>query len=177
MPVNVEIKARCSNPDQVRLGLLGMGADYRGIDHQIDTYFAVKEGRMKLREGNIENNLIYYKRSDSAEPARSDIELFPVKKDMASLKRLLTHALDVLIVVDKRREIYFIDNVKFHIDRIEKLGSFVEIEAIDTRDERTEQALLEQVERYMEELDLREENLEERSYSDLLLERSDNTSD
>lgn len=175
MPINVEIKARCAKPDQVRLALLGLNADYKGLDHQVDTYFKVESGRLKLREGNIENNLIYYKRSDTSEPKRSDVDLYPVK-DGAALKQLLTHALGVKVVVDKRREIYFIDNVKFHIDRIEGLGSFVEIEAIDEKDIRTEQALLEQCEDYMEELDIRRENLVDRSYSDLVFERFDDES-
>jgi adenylate cyclase class IV len=57
--LNVEIKAVCSDPTSVRRYLIENGADFRGHDNQSDTYFNVPNGRLKLREGNIENNLIY----------------------------------------------------------------------------------------------------------------------
>ena len=60
MHLNVEIKAKCSDPKRVRNILESKGAEYRGLDHQIDTYFRVPNGRLKLREGNIENALIFY---------------------------------------------------------------------------------------------------------------------
>jgi len=60
MPVIIEIKASCPDPEQARMILSELKAEHKGTDHQIDTYFNVKEGRLKLREGNIENNLIFY---------------------------------------------------------------------------------------------------------------------
>src|SRR4051812_43904611 len=86
--------------------------------------------RLQLREGNIENCLVYYERENRAGPKQSDVSLFPVVPDSA-LKDILSQSLGVLVVVEKQREIYFIDNLKFHIDVVENLGSFVEIEAID----------------------------------------------
>ena len=59
---NAEIKCRCNQLDQVRQILLANKAHYHGTDHQVDTYFRVPDGRLKLREGNIENSLIYYRR-------------------------------------------------------------------------------------------------------------------
>ena len=66
MPVIIEIKAHCSDLDRVRNVLSDAGARRIGLDHQIDTYFEVPQGRMKLRQGTIENNLIYYSRPDGA---------------------------------------------------------------------------------------------------------------
>ena len=66
--LNVEIKARCTNPEFIRQYLKNYPASFKGIDEQTDTYFQSPEGRLKLREGNIENNLIYYKRVNSAGP-------------------------------------------------------------------------------------------------------------
>ena len=60
--LNVEIKARCSDVLSARQVLKGAGARFVGEDHQIDTYFRVENGRLKLREGNIENHLIFYVR-------------------------------------------------------------------------------------------------------------------
>ncbi|MBL0259969.1 MAG: CYTH domain-containing protein [Saprospiraceae bacterium] len=59
------------------------------------------------------------------------------------MKNILIRQLGVKIVVDKRRKIYFIDNVKFHFDVVENLGTFIEVEAIDSKEEFT----LEELER------------------------------
>ena len=56
--INVEIKALCSDHERIRCILLEKNADFIGMDHQVDTYFRTVSGRLKLREGTIENNLI-----------------------------------------------------------------------------------------------------------------------
>ncbi len=53
--INVEIKARCDELDRLRNILKELRADFKGTDHQIDTYFRVPSGRLKVREGDIEN--------------------------------------------------------------------------------------------------------------------------
>ncbi len=164
---NVEIKARCRNQNHIREVLSQHGADYKGTDHQIDTYFRVNNGRLKLREGTIENSLIYYQRPNSASPKQSNINLAKLQKTEA-LKDVLTAALPVWVTVDKQREIYFIDNVKFHIDEVQQLGSFVEIEAIDENNSINAEKLHEQCNRYMQLFDISEQDLIAESYSDLL---------
>ncbi|MBI2551085.1 CYTH domain-containing protein [Candidatus Uhrbacteria bacterium] len=62
--INIEIKARCQNQDAIREILRSRGAVFKGTDHQIDTYFRTPKGRLKLREGNIENVLVFYERED-----------------------------------------------------------------------------------------------------------------
>ena len=165
--LNVEIKARLSNPDRVRSILQERKADFKGIDHQIDTYFNVPKGRLKLREGNIENALIHYQRSNQAGPKKSEVILYKSAPG-SSLKSLLEAANGVLAIVNKQRGIYFIDNVKFHIDQVKQLGSFVEIEAIDKDGTKSEQELYEQCKYYIELFEINEEDLIEVSYSDLL---------
>lgn len=160
-----EIKARCSNPVKIKEILLSKNASFKGLDHQIDTYFKVANGRLKLREGQIENTLIHYNRENKAGPKKSEVLLYKPKPD-ASLKDLLTAANDVLVVVDKKREIYFIDNVKFHIDQVERLGSFIEIEAIG---EQNYDALLTQCNEYITLFGVMDEDLIDCSYSDLLM--------
>ena len=163
----VEIKAVCHDPDRVRKILLDHNARFVGHDHQIDTYFVVETGRLKLREGDIENSLIYYNRPDDAGPKRSDVQLYKTQKGSA-LKDVLTSFLDEFVVVDKHREIYFIDNVKFHIDRVEGLGSFVEIEAIDNDGSLGEESLRRQCNHFLEMLAIPESDLLTDSYSDML---------
>jgi|SRR6056297_575751 len=164
---NVEIKARCNNPDRIRQLLEEHEADYKGTDHQTDTYFEVPEGRLKLRQGTIEQNLIYYRRPDSASPKASSINLVPAEHPN-ELHQLLTNALPTLVVVEKKREIYFINNVKFHIDEVKGLGDFIEIEAIDEDGSMGKEKLQEQCQYYLELLDIKDENLVPYSYSDML---------
>ncbi|MEL7376922.1 MAG: adenylate cyclase, partial [Bacteroidota bacterium] len=68
MPYLVEIKARTAVPAQVRERLLANGAKLQGRDHQVDHYFNVPDGRLKLRLGIIERSLIFYQRPNRAGP-------------------------------------------------------------------------------------------------------------
>lgn len=165
--INVEIKAHCEDTQAAEQVLKQQQAKFVGEDHQVDTYFPVKEGRLKLRTGKIENALIFYQRPNQAGPKRSDISLYQAE-DLSGLLSVLEAALSVKVVVDKRRRIYFIDNVKFHLDEVEGLGSFVEIEAIDYEGKLGEKYLRQQVDEFKELLKISSEDLLERSYSDML---------
>ena len=170
--INIEIKARSSNHARIREILASKGADYRGRDHQIDTYFYVPSGRLKLREGNIENSLIYYDREDIEGPKQSNVVLARLSPN-PGLKSVLAKALGVLVVVDKQREIYFVDNVKIHIDSVRGLGDFVEIEAIDEDGSIGRDKLLEQCQHYVDLFGISPSELISTSYSDLLLDGND----
>lgn len=168
--LNIEIKARCSNAEKVRKYLLNNKADFKGTDQQTDTYFNVRNGRLKLREGNIENNLIYYERNNQAGPKSSNFILTKIP-DAGQLKESLSKANGIKTVVKKKREIYYIDNVKFHIDEVDGLGSFVEIEAGNILVDLEKEQLQQQCEFYMQQFDIEEKDLIEISYSDMLLEK------
>ena len=167
--LNIEIKARCPRPEFIRQWLMDQGARFAGTDQQTDTYFKVSKGRLKLREGNIENNLIYYERADQNGPKPSVFELFPVE-DADQLKKMLSSSLGIKVVVKKKREIYFIDNVKFHIDEVPELGHFVEIEAGNLNSSLKEAELREQCNHYMRALEINPGELLQSSYSDMLLQ-------
>ncbi len=170
---NVEIKAKCHNPDKVRQYLKQHNAKFIGIDHQTDTYFNVPNGRLKLRQGNIENYLVFYNRPDTNEPKRSDVILYK-PTDPQTLKQILAQSIGIKIQVRKTREIYFIDNVKFHIDNVEGLGNFIEIEAQDNDGTIPEDALNQQCQFYLQELGIDTQNLVPVSYSDMLMMQKDN---
>ncbi|MEL7162290.1 MAG: class IV adenylate cyclase [Bacteroidota bacterium] len=165
----VEIKTRTTRAAAQRKLLQVRNADYRGTDHQIDHYFNVPTGRLKLRSGNIEHSLIHYQRNNQAGPKDSSVALTPIpNRALAdSVAATLDHALGTWVKVDKMREIYFIDNVKFHLDEVVGLGTFLEIEAIGDGEEERE-ALLAQCKEYMDYLGVKTEELVEVSYSDLL---------
>lgn len=167
--LNVEIKARCADPGAVRAWLTGQQGEFIGTDYQTDTYFNVPNGRLKLREGNIENNLIFYSRPDQAGPKQSSFRLVKVE-DAAGLKAALAAANGIKVVVEKKRDIWFIGNVKFHIDEVTGLGAFMEIEAGNkTAPELDAAALKQQCDGFMHALNIRENDLLEVSYSDLLI--------
>lgn len=170
---NIEIKARCTEPEKIRKLLIGRGADFKGVDNQTDTYYKVPKGRLKLRQGNIENSLIFYKRPDQAGPKQADVRLFMLDKESA-LSEVMSSALEVLVLVKKKREIYLLENVKFHIDEVDSLGSFVEIEAIDAQGRIGTEKLTQQCAEYVQLLGITKDKLVSNSYSDMLLELNTN---
>lgn len=177
MVLNVEIKARCGDPSGIRKFLLNQGADFIGTDHQRDTYFHVPTGRLKLRRGNIENALIRYLRPDQTGPKTSEVTLCPIP-DSAPLEIILDEVLGTKVVVVKQREIYFIGNVKFHIDMVEGLGGFVEIEAIDDSNRFSLVELQTQCQHYLDAFGIQPDDLLSDSYSDMILRgRPSNQSD
>jgi adenylate cyclase class 2 len=166
--LNIEIKARSNDHKQIREYLKAHKADFMGIDHQVDTYFKVPKDRLKSRQGNIENALIHYQRSDQAGPKESLVTLYNAA-DIASLNNVLINALDILVIVDKQREIVFLDNVKFHLDIVKDLGTFIEIEAIDQEGKIGKDKLYEQCRMYLNVFGVSDDDLLEQSYSDLLM--------
>jgi len=166
--INIEIKARTIHSAEIRKWLLEEGADFKGTDHQTDTYFNVPNGRLKLRQGNIENTLIYYERANAAGPKTSHFDLVPVA-DGEALKAVLTKSLGIKVVVQKEREIYFIENVKFHLDTLRQLGNFVEIEASNRHHPLSLDRLHEQCNYYMRRFAISDPDLVNLSYSDMLM--------
>src|SRR5205085_7376843 len=96
--LNIEIKAKTKDPISAREYLKTNKAIFKGIDIQSDTYFNVFNGRLKLREGNIENNLIFYERNDEPGAKESKFQLVNVP-DAKALKEVLISSLGVRVVV------------------------------------------------------------------------------
>jgi adenylate cyclase class 2 len=169
MPVvNFEFKAKAAAIDYLENKLQQLSPRFVGEDHQIDTYFNSPIGRLKLREGNIENALIFYERKNTAGAKQSDVILYQHTPDK-SLKDILTQTLGIKITVNKKRKIYFIENVKFHFDKVEGLGTFVEVEAIDKTGEIGIEKLKTQCQFYGDFFELQSDSYIANSYSDLLL--------
>lgn len=168
--LNIEIKARTETPEAIEAILLAQGADYKGEDRQRDTYYQVTAGRLKLRQGNIENSLILYDRPEVAGLKRAEVVLQPLSASNEALQGILERVLGKAVVVEKTRKIFFLDNVKFHIDAVQGLGAFVEIEACDQSGERSEAQLRGQCDYYKTLFGIGDEALIAKSYSDMILE-------
>ena len=143
------------------------GATPLGIVHQVDTYFRVAQGRLKLREVfSGQDQLIYYRRSDERGPKASDYEVIPVA-EAEKLRRALADALGVKARVCKRREILLLENVRIHLDEVEGLGSFIELEVVVGEGE-TEAECVERAEGLLQAFGVRASDLVAGSYADLV---------
>lgn len=173
MPLNFEFKARTQQLNELERVLLEQGPRFAGEDLQCDTYFHVPKGRLKLREGNIENALIHYERENLAASKVSKVLLYEQAPDK-NLKDILSKALGIKVVVAKRRRIYFIGNVKFHFDKVEGLGEFVEVEAIDTEGNIGSDQLARQCSEYAGLFGINGDDYVAESYSDMMLQHREN---
>ncbi|MRT93116.1 class IV adenylate cyclase [Ancylomarina sp. 16SWW S1-10-2] len=167
MPINIEIKCQCQDLNKVREILKKENAEFKGTDHQIDTYFNSKRGRLKLREGDMGSILIHYERENTIGSKESKFTLYKTEKD-SKLKAILKATLDNKCTIEKTREIYSIDNVKFHLDTVKDLGTFVEIEASNKDNELTKDKLQEQCNFYIKRLKINSKDLIADSYSDMI---------
>jgi homotetrameric cytidine deaminase len=162
---NVELKALDPDPEATLARARAAGAHDHGVLHQRDTYFAVAQGRLKLREEDPGGaTLIAYRRPDAAAERVSDYRLVPVA-DAPALRTALAETCGVRVEVVKRRRLLLYEQVRIHLDDVTGLGTFLELEAVaepgsDLARERA------QVARLRELLDIRDEALRPGSYAD-----------
>jgi predicted adenylyl cyclase CyaB len=127
---NVEIKAHARDFERQRLRAEALAT--RAAQHlvQEDTFFHVRAGRLKLRElSDGSADLIQYDRGDSAGPKESQYIVFRTKQP-AGLKQVLAKALGIRAVVRKSRTVYFSGETRIHLDQVEGLGAFIELEVV-----------------------------------------------
>lgn len=178
---NVELKARDPDPALSLERALALGAEDQGEIRQRDTYFARARGRLKLREqepvsgggapgtaGRLPNGdeLIQYSREDSTDERTSSYRRVPTEEAEA-LREALDGAYGTLVTVTKRRRLLLWEGVRIHLDEVEGLGSYLELEAVAEPDSDLT-AERERVERLRAELGIDDESLVATSYSDLL---------
>jgi len=130
MPTNIEIKARLRDPDRVRRRAAeladGPGATFTQVDH----FFAVPRGRLKLRELQTgRGELIAYLRTDQAGPKASSYAVLPLD-DPETARAVLDLALGRRGTVRKTRTLFLAGRTRVHLDEVEGLGSFVELEVV-----------------------------------------------
>jgi homotetrameric cytidine deaminase len=157
---NLEIKARDADPRRSLEAALALGAEDQGELTQRDAYFAGANGRLKLRrQAPGDDELIQYRRPDEAGPRVSEFRVVPTAEAEA-LEQALDAALGTLVVVEKRRRLLLWEGTRIHLDEVEGLGAFVELEAPEDGADK--------VDRLSEALQIAEPVVG--SYSDLLLD-------
>lgn len=130
MSTNVEIKARAREPGKVRARAEESTDKPCETAFQEDTFFQTARGRLKLRVAQPGGSaLIFYERRDELGPKQSDYLVCPIA-DPDSLKALLGACLGIRGVVRKERRLYMIGNTRVHLDDVEGLGQFLELEVM-----------------------------------------------
>ena len=130
MARNVEIKARVQQIEPIRHRASAIAPAPPQFISQIDTFFFVQHGRLKVREfEDGSGELIAYDRADEAGPKASKYSIVSCE-DARALCAALGRVLPVRGRVVKRRELFLIGRTRVHLDEVERLGTFVELEVV-----------------------------------------------
>lgn len=170
MPANIEIKARIHSVDDLVERARSLSDDrHLQLIHHDDTFFPVADGRLKLRVfGDGSGELIHYQRRDADGPRRSDYVITPIAEP-DGLREVLGRALGTRGRVRKHRILALVGSTRVHLDRVEGLGHFLELEVVlqpgqtDAEGQAIAQGL-------MEALGIGPGALVSRAYLDLLIE-------
>ncbi len=167
MPANIEIKARVRDFADLEARAAALSDSPCQVIVQEDIFFHVGRGRFKLRILSADRaQLVYYERPDRAAPKRSDYFIFETN-DPDHLKTVLEAALGVRGVVRKTRRLYLAGQTRIHLDRVEGLGEFVELEVV-LRPGQTDAEGRAVADDLMSRLNICQEDLVEEAYIDLL---------
>ena len=130
MPANIEIKARVRDFTDIKKRAEKLSDTLLEVIPQEDTFFNVQQGRLKLRVFSTDSGqLIYYTRPDQEGPKRSEYHISHTA-DPENLKRVLELAYGIRGVVKKTRYLYLAGQTRIHLDDVEGLGQFMELEVV-----------------------------------------------
>ena len=169
MPSNIEIKAKVDDLERLAAVAEQLAGQPPEILVQEDTFFVISkgEGRLKLRVMETSRaELIYYERPDTCEAKQSIYQIVPVP-DPVPLRNLLSSALGESITVRKTRRVYLVGQTRVHLDEVEDLGDYLELEVVLKPDQPSEegQAIAATL---IKELGIRPDDLVSCAYADLL---------
>ncbi|MGE3985388.1 MAG: class IV adenylate cyclase [Dehalococcoidia bacterium] len=192
---NLEFKARIDDPKALQAKARALGFDLWGDLRQTDTYFSVSGGRLKLREtAGFPAELVFYQRDEDGDFRPSDYKTTPIP-DGEALRSMLTAALGVRSVVRKRRTLLLLDTtrmhfanisvvafsdtpsesrpsyIRLHLDVVEQLGDFVELE-VPVNDRNPDELATAQLRHLLDELNLSADMGIRASYADLFTSQS-----
>lgn len=173
MPVNIEIKARLDDIEDVKDRIEDLTHSKPELLRQRDVFYKTTNGRLKLRqfhEGTAE--LIYYERSDDAAASSSIYHRVQIPHP-AETHEILKNAMAVRGTIEKIRMLYLIGQTRIHLDQVNHLGDFIELEVV-LKAGQSEQEGIQTAEYLCEKLGINEKNLIDVAYIDLLEARQAN---
>ncbi|MBL1213770.1 MAG: class IV adenylate cyclase [Ignavibacteriae bacterium] len=166
MAKNLELKIKINSFNKVTQLLNNCNAKYNGLLNQRDVYFEWEKGLLKLRIQNGKNQLIKYIREENSSDRFSNYELLDLEGN--NVEEYLSDILPVETVVEKKRELYIYKNTRIHLDTVDRLGNFLELETVVVSDEQDVQAEFNETAELLQ-LDL--SNQIRCSYRDIILEK------
>jgi predicted adenylyl cyclase CyaB len=164
---NIELKITLAEPKSILSKLKFIKARFAGKLSQVDTYYNCQNGLLKIREINGKNfELIFYKRPNTKKSKISDYQVLPLdKSQLAKTKYILNGAFGEKVIVKKKRSLWLYKNTRIHIDKVNNLGSYLELETVVKKsiaDAKKEHQQL------IKKLDIENAKKVDISYSDLL---------
>jgi len=127
---NIELKVSVDGFDEIIRLLKEMGAKFKGTLQQVDTYYEVGGGRLKIRGINDRKfELIFYERPNERGARISDYHLVAIRpKQLRNVKLILQKTARKSVVVRKQRRLWLYENTRIHLDKVRGLGPFLELE-------------------------------------------------
>jgi len=168
---NIEFKAKYTSLNKAEDLANKLGAGFQWQKKQIDTYFRVSNGRLKLRETDGEiPELISYFRENKAESRESNYQIIQIP-DGPLFKKMLEDTLGILTTISKIRKLYLYQNVRIHLDQVEKLGNYLEFEGV-IKNPQEINPTEKRVKFLTDYFEIKNGDLVKYSYSDLFLDKS-----
>ena len=134
------IKAKISSSDALENKLIQLNSRFLGVDQQTDTYFEVNRGKLKLREGTIENLITHYERTHHGNAEKTNVYRYDVNPTQVEIEKLKSNHRQIGII-KKERKIYFVNHIKVHLDKLPSGDEFIELEAIDRHNQYSDEEL------------------------------------
>lgn len=129
--INLEIKIRVFNSVEIQKKVLDMQAKFVGTLFQIDTYYIIGRMRLKLREEKDKSYFVYYKRSNILDSKFSKYYIVNIPFSFSKIiKKMVSFIFSIKVVVSKKRDLFIYKNTRIHLDKIDELGEFIELETI-----------------------------------------------
>jgi len=172
MPSNIEIKAKANNFERQKHLAETLSDSPAQLIAQDDTFYSIPQGRLKLRVvTNGSGELIHYRRDDSSGPKTSNYTVYSTNSP-ESLHAVLGSAFGVRGVVRKKRSLYRVGQTRIHLDEVDGLGRYIELEVVVQPGQTTEQCI-QTAEELMQRLEISTSDLIDRAYIDLLTARQE----
>ena len=173
MARNIEIKARIENHQALAAKVAKIADQAPLVVVQNDTFFTCTNGRMKLRIiSDTEGELIFYLREDKAGPKESSYEIY-LTSAPNMLREILSLGYGIIGCVSKRRTIFMAGRTRIHLDDVDGLGHFLELEVLLADGEPSE-AGSDVANNLLKMLGIPHDKLVEGSYLDLLNSKNPN---
>src|SRR5260221_13458956 len=134
------IKARLFDSEKMAAQLTALKAEFIGLDLQTDHYFETEKGKLKWREGTLENLITHYERLNDSGMEQTIGYQYDLNPSPDQISELIRNHRAIGITTNERG-IYNLRNLKIHLDKLPNHEEFIEIEAIDREDRFTVEEL------------------------------------